>query len=389
VKILYFYRGRVAFSFAGVTLGILSICIIITTIDGANQKAYQLSEALGPDSIMVFSGGERQRAARERFNTITEDDAQSLARVAGIYDMVRVLGARNITIRYKDRNWSSFVVGTTANYFSNMSWKVDRGSVFDVREADRGQAVCVLGSKVYDELFKNESGVGKGILVGKLPVTVLGVLEERGGSFGGPHVDDRVIMPLQAVMGRIVKERKYLSFIRLKTSRDVDQTIEDVRAILRTNHRITTGEDDFTIRSSKDVIAFRTVITGQLFIFLGTASIIALFVSGFVLANLFYLAIQERKKDIGIRRAYGASRKGILTSFLIESVIITLAGGVAGIILSLVLGSSFEAIFSIPMVFSFRVVVFAIFFSLVTGVLAGLKPALKASRIEPIEAIRG
>ncbi len=111
--------------------------------------------------------------------------------------------------------------------------------------------------------------------------------------------------------------------------------------------------------------------------------------SGFVLANLFYLTIQERKKDIGIRRAYGATQKGILLSFLFESILITFIGGIAGILLSIILGSTFEKLFDIPMMFSFKVVIFALLFSFLTGVLSGLKPALTASRIEPIEAIRG
>ncbi|HOJ43784.1 MAG TPA: FtsX-like permease family protein, partial [Syntrophorhabdaceae bacterium] len=111
--------------------------------------------------------------------------------------------------------------------------------------------------------------------------------------------------------------------------------------------------------------------------------------SGFVLANLFYLTIQERKKDIGIRRAYGASRRGILLSFLFESVFITFLGGIIGIVLSVLLQGIFEKLFDMPMQFSFKVVVFALLFSCITGTISGFKPALKASRIEPIEAIRG
>ena len=390
IKILYYYRGRVIFSFSGVTLGILSICIIITTIDGANKKAQDIFEALGPDSIMVFGGGERQRAARLRLSTIKVSDVELLSRIEGIYSIMKVYSARNITMRYRDRNWQTQVVGSTTNYFESFSWGFQRGSVYTANDYDNAEAVCVIGAKVYDELFKGEDALGKVIVVGKLPTKVIGVLEERGGSAGGPHVDDRVIMPLTTVTSRIVNEKRYLSMVRLKTHRDLDSTIEDVRAVLRANHGLKESQDDdFTIRSSKDILAFVTVISGSLLLFLGTASIVALVVSGFVLANLFYLTIQERKKDIGIRRAYGATRKGILLSFLFESVLITFIGGIAGILLSVVLGSTFEKLFDIPMMFSFKVVVFALLFSFLTGVLSGLRPALRASRIEPIEAIRG
>ncbi len=390
LKILYYYRGRVVFSFSGVALGILSICIIITTIEGANKKAHDIFEVLGPDSIMVFSGGERQRTARVRINTLTLRDAELLQRVQGIYDLMKAYSVRNVTMRYRDRNWQTQVVGSTTNYFESMAWKFQVGSVFTADDYTNAEAVSIIGSKVYDELFKGENAIGKVILVGKLPTKVIGVLEERGGSVGGPNIDDRVIMPFTTVTSRIVNEKRYLSMMRLKTDRDLDKTVEDVRTVLRNSHGLQgTADDDFTIRSSKDILKFVTVISGSLFLFLGTASVVALVVSGFVLANLFYLTIQERRKDIGIRRAYGASRRGILLSFLFESIIITLMGGIAGILLSVILGGTFEKLFEIPMLFSYKVIVFAMAFSFLTGLLSGLRPALRASRIEPIEAIRG
>lgn len=390
IRILYYYRGRAVFSFSGVALGILSICIIVTTIDGANKKAQEIFEMLGPDSIMIFGVGEKQRAARIRTSTLKVEDADLIARVEGIYDLMRVYSARNVMMRYRDRNWQTLVIGSTTNYFDSLAWKFQTGVTYTAEDYANAGAVCVIGARVYDELFKDEDPLGKTILVGKLPTRVIGVLEERGGSFGGPHVDDRIIMPLTTVTSRIVNEKRYLSLVRVKTKRDLDRTIEDIRITLRQSHGLQGSlDDDFTLRSSKDILAFVTVISGSLLLFLGTAAVVALVVSGFVLANLFYLNIQERKKDIGIRRAYGATRKGILLSFLFESVLITFIGGVAGILLSVVLGSTFENLFDIPMMFSLKVVVFALFFSFLTGVLSGLKPALTASRIEPIEAIRG
>jgi len=390
LKILYYYRGRVIFSFSGVALGILSICIIITTIDGANKKAHDIFEVLGPDSIMVFGGGERQRAARVRINSLTFRDADSLYRIEGIYDLMKVYQVRNVMMKYKGEKWQTQVVGSTTNYFESFSWGFQAGTPFVTYDHDNAEAVCIIGAKVYDELFKGEDAIGKTILVGKLPTKVIGVLQEKGGAVGGPNIDDRVVMPLTTVMSRIANEKRYLGMMRLKTDRDIDKTVEDMRTVLRSNHGLRgTAEDDFTIRSSKDIMKFVTVISGQLFLFLGIAAIVALVVSGFVLANLFYLTIQERRKDIGIRRAYGATRRGILFSFLFESIIITFIGGIAGILLSVALGGTFEKLFDIPMLFSYKVVVFALLFSFLTGLLSGLKPALRASRIEPIEAIRG
>lgn len=390
LKILYYYKGRVLFSFSGVALGILSICVIITTIEGANRKAKEIFESLGPDSIMVFSGAERQRQARIRVNTLTHDDAESISKISGVHDVVKILAVRGFPVKYKERKWQTVVVGCTPNYFHSFSWNFELGGPFGDSQLDRQESVCVLGAKVRKELFSNDDPTGKWILVGRLPVKVLGVLEEKGGSFGGSHVDDRIIMPLSTVMNRVSGEKKYLSMLRLKTTRDPEETVEDIRRVLRRNHGILEGaEDDFTIRSSKDIFNFVSVISGSLLLFLGTASIVALIVSGFVLSNLFYLTIYERRKDIGIRRAYGASRRGILISFLLESVAITLTGGIVGVILSYALGSTFERLFDMPMIFNYKVILFAVLFSFFTGLLSGLKPAMRASSIEPIEAIRG
>jgi len=389
LKILFYYRVRAIFSLSGVALGILSICIIITTIDGANKKAYEIFEALGPDSIMIFGGSERQRMARERVTTLTYKDAESIERINGVYDITKAYSVRNLTLRYKDRKWQTNIIGSTENYFESYKWNLLMGTVFKKDDVLNVESVCVIGYKVYDELFKGEDAVGKTITIGKLPVRVIGVLEEKGGAAGGPNIDDRVIMPLSTVTAKLSNEKRYLGVLRVKTSRDVDETIVDIKSVLRRNHGIQGDQDDFTIRSSRDILQFMSVISGSLFLFLGTASIVALVVSGFVLANLFYLTIQERKKDIGIRRAYGASKRGILLSFLFESIFITFIGGIIGVLLSLLLEGVFERLFSIPMEFSYKVVIFAMLFSCLTGTLSGLKPALKASRIEPIEAIRG
>lgn len=389
LKILYYYRGRVIFSFSGVALGILSICVIITTIEGANKKAKDIFESLGPDTIMVFSGSERQRVARIRTNTLTHEDAKSISMISGVHEVVKVLGVRGQTVRFRDRKWQTLVVGTTPQYFSSFAWSFDRGGPFTEEDLSNSESVCVLGAKVAKELFLEDDPVGKWITIGRVPVKVLGVLEEKGGSFGGPHIDDRIIMPLSTVMERLSKEKKYISMIRLKTSRDPEQTLRDIRSVLRKNHNLKDSEeDDFTLRSAKDVYNFVSVISGSLFLFLGTASIVALVVSGFVLANLFYLTIHERRKDLGIRRAYGASRKGILISFLLESVIITLLGGLVGILLSLLLGGTFERLFEMPMIFTPKVILFSLIFSFLTGLISGIKPALRASRIDPIQAIR-
>jgi putative ABC transport system permease protein len=387
IKILYYYRLRTFFSLLGVAFGIFSICVIITTIDGANRKAYEIFETLGPDSIMIFSGGERERAMRIRLKTLRVQDAKALEKVNGIYMIVKGYVMRE-TVRYLDKKWQTRIEGATENLFEYAKWKVIEGSYFTKEDVDEKRNVAVIGYKVYKELFGGENAVGKTILLRRLPIRVVGVLEERGGGVSS-HIDDVVVVPITTVMEKIDHELRYLSTIRLKTERDLDETIKDIREVLRKNHGLKPeADDDFTIRTSRDVVQFLSVIKGSLYLFLGTASLIALLVSGFVLSNLFYLSIQDRRKDLGIRRAYGATREGIIFSFLIESVMITICGGLLGIILSYLSKGTLERLFDLPMRYSVKVIILSLIFSFLTGLISGLRPALTASKIPPYEAIR-
>lgn len=388
LKVVYHYRMRTVFSLLGVAFGILSICVIVTTIDGANRKAYEIFEALGPNSITVFSGGERERATRQRFHTLKSEDADGVATIDGVYELVQGFVIGGVVVKYLDKNWRTRIEGVTPNYFRSMQWRLTQGVSFTEEDNRERRKVCVLGYKVYKELVGGGDACGKVLIVRNVPMTVIGVLEERGGG-AGSHIDDRIIVPLNTARERISREFTYLTYMRLKTERDVQETIEDLRGLLRRNHGLKGDAlDDFTIRSSKDVMEFLSVIKGSLYLFLGTASVIALLVSGFVLSNLFFLSIQERRPDIGIRRAYGATRRTILTSFLLESVMVTLSGGVMGIALSLISKRIFERLFELPMKYSLKVVALSILFSFFTGLLSGLRPALKAASIQPYEAIR-
>jgi putative ABC transport system permease protein len=389
LKVIYYYKLRTAFSQLGVAFGIMAICVIVTTIDGANRKAYEIFETLGPNSITVFSGGEREASTRQRFYTLKREDADAILRVDGVYEVVQGYLIRDALVKYLDKNWQTRIEGVTPNYFESLKWGLSQGTYFTEEDNRQRRNVCVLGHKVYKELIGEGEAQGKVVVVKNSPMMVLGVLEERGGG-GASHIDDRIVVPIATATERLRREFTYLTYIRVKTERDVEETMDDIRALLRRNHGLKEGTpDDFTIRSSRDVIEFLSVIKGSLYLFLGTASAIALLVSGFVLSNLFFLSIQQRRRDIGIRRAYGATRKGILSSFLLESVMVTLSGGILGMILSLLSKRVFEDLFDIPMYYSLKVVLLSLLFSFATGLLSGLRPALRAADLQPYEAIRG
>jgi len=384
------YKLRVFFSFLGVSLGIGAMALIVGAIEGANKKAYEIFEMFGPDAVLVISGGE-QVGIRTRMNTLTLKDLNDVkTHISGVYEVVPMTYGFNIIVKYKNRKWQTRVGGMGANYFSSWGWFPKEGHVFSENDVGEMRAVGVLGYTVAKELFPNESPMGNYILVGRLPVQVIGVLEERGGAVGRAHLDDRIIMPITTVMKRILNEEKYITLMRIRTSAPLEETAENIKALLRKNHGLLEGKpDDFRIRTAEEVLEYLMVVSGTLITFLGSSGLISLIVGGFILANLFYLSISERKKEIGIKRAFGAREKDIFRFFLLEIILTTTFGGILGVILSILGGFILEHFGNIPMVFSYKVWSIAFVLSLLVGLVSGIRPAMRAAKIDPIWAIRG
>jgi len=389
IAALYFYKLRLFFSILSVALGIGAIALIVGATEGANRRVYEIFEMFGPDAILLISGSEKT-IIRGRKNTLTLDDLKTIKdNIPGIYEVIPMSFTSDI-IKYKNKKWSTRIIGTTPSYFTSWQWYPQEGIIFTEKDLEEKKPVCVIGAKVKEELFSDMSPLGEYILVNRLPVKVIGVLEERGGTVGHKHLDDRVIMPLSTMMRRLLNEDRYITLMRIRTRFNLKLTVENIRAILRYNHHLgPLQEDDFYMFTSEEVLQFLRVISGSLLLFLGSAGLIALIVGGFILANLSYLAIQQRQREIGIKRAYGANKRDIALGFLLETIFITLIGGGVGVFFALIGGVILKKFGQIPMVFSPKVWLLALILSLVIGSISGLRPALKAASIDPVKAMRG
>ncbi len=386
---LSFYRLRLFFSILSVALGIGTIVLIVGATDGANKRVSELFEMFGPDAILVISGG-RKTILRGRKDTLTWKDVKSIKNnIPGVYEVVPMDIDRGI-VKYKNKKWLTSIVGTTPAYFSSWQWYPQEGVIFTQRDVEEKRAVCVIGIEVKKELFPHTSPLGKYILVKRLPVQVIGVLKERGTSTGHHHLDDRIIMPITTLMQRLLNDDKYITLLRVRTHDDLKQTEGNIRALLRYNHKLgPLAQDDFDMFSAAEVKQILQVISGSLLLFLGSAGLIALIVGGFILANLSYLSIRQRRREIGIKRACGAKKINIAASFLLEILLTTLLGGIVGVGLALGGGVILERFGQIPMIFSAKIWELALGLSLLVGLTFGLRPALKAASIDPIKAIKG
>jgi len=392
LKAVRAFKLRTFFCLVSVALGIASITVIVAATEGAYAKAFEIVARFGPDSLLIFGGGEEARATGLRQKTITLDDIEAVKEAFySAYLVVPMTAMRDITVSYRNIKYQTFVVGSTADYSRVWTWPVIEGSDLTDEDIKGLRNVGLIGQFLAGELFGDENPVGKYILVRRIPVQIVGVLSERGTTPAGDRLDDRIIMPISTVMRKLQNETQYVSAFRIRffDQENLYGYVDEMRSFLRQRHRLPAEEpDDFTIISPKEIVKFLVALTGSLVVFLGITGIISLIVAGFVLANLFLLSVKERTREIGIRRASGAKKRDILLQFLGESVAITTMGGIFGFLLALASSRLLMLIAQFPIHFSWKAFVVGLVLSWIVGIGFGLQPANRAANLKPIEAIK-
>ena len=393
VRAVRSFKLRTSFCLISIALGISSIALIVAATEGAYKKALELIARFGPDSVLIIGGSQETRAAGQRNRTITLDDSKAIKQTFdSAYLVVPMTSMHDVTISYKNKKTQTRIIGSTSDYSRAWSWPVIQGTDFTEEDVKGLRNVGLIGQYVAQELFGDRDPVGKYIMVKQIPVEIVGVLSERGTTPSGNPLDDRIVLPITTIMRKLQNETKYVSALRV---RFIDQNnlyfyTEELRSFLRQRHRIPPEDpDDFIIISPKEIIKFLVALTGSLAGFLGVTGVISLIVAGFVLANLFLLSVQERRNEIGIRRATGAKKRDILMQFLGESVIITTLGGIMGFLLALAGKALLMLIAEFPIIFSWKAFAAGILLSWIVGIVFGLQPAKRAANLNPIEAIRG
>ncbi|MDY0306945.1 MAG: ABC transporter permease [Desulfovibrio aminophilus] len=390
------FRLRTLFVSLAVAFGIAALTLIVTAVDGANRMAYQIVDMFGPDAALIFGGNIKKRAVGERTLTLTAEDARRIRRsLPGVYLVTPMRAKFDVTARYEGRTAAGLAaVGALEDYTKAWNWPLAEGRDFTPEDVERAAKVCLLGDKPARTLFGDESPVGRTIFLNNVPLLVVGKLAYRGfsGGGGGREVDDRVILPLPTLTNRFNLDRKFFVGLRVKFSdaTRMESQVAALKAMLRELHHLPPeADDDFTVLTADEVLAFLAMLKGGLMVFLGVTAVAALAVGGFVLANLFALSVTERSSEIGLKRALGARSSAVLAQFLFEAVILTLAGGILGLFLGLSLGQLLTRLEILTIQFSWKVFIMALGGSLIVGLVFGLKPARQAAALDPVEALRG
>ena len=386
-------KMRTILTMLGIIIGVGAVIVMVSIGMGVRQNITNSIASLGSNMLIVTPGSANKggvRSAAGSSQKLKLDDAEAIKKKIKNIDYVSPTVNSSYQIVYGNENWNSSVYGVTPEYLKIRSLSVTSGSFITASDINSRNRVAVIGSTVASNLFDTTNPVGKNIRIGNQPFRVIGVLESKGQSSMGNDQDDVVIIPLTTAQERLMGITYIRSInIQVSDSSKMDLVQEQVESLLRQRHRIRTGQDDdFTVRNLTSLLETVNNTTTMLTLFLGSIAAISLLVGGLGIMNIMMVSVTERTREIGIRKALGATFKHIMLQFLIEAVIIGVVGGVLGILF----GVGSALLVSKVSTFTTYITVFPIVisfsFSVGIGLFFGLYPARKAARLDPIEALR-
>ncbi|MDX2273574.1 MAG: ABC transporter permease [Cyanobacteriota bacterium] len=389
---------RAGLTVLGVVIGISSVIALNSIGQGVQKATEGLLQALGTDVMLVLAGPARVGLVSQgagSASTLTLADARALESQAPAIDGVAAFLRGAVQLVYEDKNILTAAMGTEANFPQVRTWQVQEGRFFSQEEVDELARVAVLGYKTRDALFGNvPSVVGERIRVQGERFTVIGVMEPKGG-LGSADPDDQIYVPLTTMSARLVGNNAVsglalTGFWAKSVSQDqVDAAQFQLTNLLRLRHNILPGqEDDFSLTNQVDIQQTLNIVVSLFTVMVVAIGSISLVVGGIGIANIMLVTVVERTREIGIRKALGASEVAILYQFLTEAVVVSVMGGAIGIVLGVGVAAGTAFLLRIPLIVSGSSVVVSFSLSLLVGLLAGVIPARSASKMDPIVALR-
>lgn len=386
---------RSGLTILGIVIGVASVIAMLAVGQGAEAEITGSIEGIGTNLIFVFSGGEDVRNPRP----LTIGDAEAIAdpflapSVIGTAPIIQ----GNAEVTYSGEVTNTQITGATPEYSQVRNWPVTEGEFINVSHVLGRAAVVVIGVDVAEKLFgRTFDLVGEVVRIEGQPFRIIGILEEKGGGGFGSE-DDRLVMPYSTAQARLLRRSNRgqvdMILVQAITAEAVPQAGEEIAQILRTRHRTAIGADDFSILNQQDFLETASAITGVLTIFLGGIAGISLLVGGIGIMNIMLVSVIERTKEIGLRKALGARKRDILFQFLTESVLLSLIGGLIGILLGWGIAMAVGRIAaandtSLNPIVGMDAILLATIFSSAVGLFFGIYPANRAAGLEPVEALR-
>jgi putative ABC transport system permease protein len=381
----------------GIVFGVASVIVMIAVGAGTQQRIREDIEKLGPSTFNInpastFVSGVSMGAGTRL--SLTDEDADALAREFTDIRATPIVRVRAQMVQGGE-NWSTWVIGVTGQYMNVKEWDIANGRSFGFDEVDAGAKVAILGNTVATKLFSDADPVGLDLRVNHLSFRVIGVLGPKGETVDGSDLDDIVLVPLKTarnyLLGRRAGRSQAVSAIAVKVEPDIalEAVKDEIRQALRYRHVLAAGqEDSFRITDMAEFRKLQEASSSALTILLAAVASISLLTGGIGIMNIMLVSVVERTREIGIRAAIGAAPKDILTQFLVEAVTLSMLGAIIGILLGIAGATVADTVFNVHTALTIEPVLLASGFAALVGILFGFYPALKASRLPPIEALR-
>ncbi len=394
LKVLLSHPLKTFLSCLAVAIGVSAVVMMVGAGKAAQIDTMKKIKNMGTDLVSIQAGrfkniGGRARQV-SRFTTLSTRDVRELRlkienvkNIAGTYD-------RSATVVYKNTRIRTTILGIEPSAFQ--IWRLDTkiGKLYNDFDEKKISRVCLLGTTAYNNLFLNEDPLEKTIKINNIPFKVIGITKERGQDVSGQDQDDIVYIPLQSALKRVFYV-EYLDsiLIQLKNFSIKEETKEEIRKILRKNHKLREGkEDDFTIQDQEELLKAE-IQTAKAFTYLvGVVAGMSMLTGGIGIFAVMMISLKERKREVGLRRALGAKHRDILIQFLLEATILATIGGVFGVLVG-VFGTYLICHFSNwDLIIPYTTAIWAYLLAFITGVMFGIYPAKVASKLEPVEAMR-
>ncbi len=386
-------KMRSSLTMLGIIIGNASVIGMVGIGEGAQKLAAEQFESLGPNVLFVVPGTrEARRTTLDLPKTLVLADAEAIAsQVPSIKGVAPQINAR-LLVNYRDKNLDTSILGVTPEFLTVRSFNVAQGRFFSEIDIKRDNRVAIIGSEIAQQLYNNQSPIGKNIRVRNVSFKIIGVMESKG-SFLGTNQDEIVYIPLTTMANQIVGNTSpfglELSFISItaKDENNISAAKFQIENLLRLRHKII-RENDFDVQTQKDILEIVGTITDALTILLAAIAGISLLVGGIGVMNIMLVSVTERTQEIGLKKALGARPKDILTQFLIEAIILSISGGLLGTIIGISGVILVSIIFPLPATVSVSSVILSVSVSGGIGLFFGVFPAQRAAKLDPIVALR-
>jgi len=380
----------------GIIIGIAAVIAMMAVGSGASYVISQQIASIGSNIILVLPGSTTSggmRSGSGGAQTLTSDDVKAIMTECPSVETAASTVRSSGLVVYGNMNWSTVIMGTTPEMFDIREWGVVSGRSIGQQDADSAAKVCLLGQTVVENLFGSADPVGSIIRIKKVPFTVIGVLERKGQSPQGTDQDDTIFVPLRTAQRNLVRAQHTNTIgaviVKAKSEALLGKAEEEINSLLNQRHRITNGKDpDFTTRNLSEILAVAEQSSKAMSLLLGAVASISLIVGGIGIMNIMLVSVTERTREIGIRMAIGARKNDILLQFMTEAVLLTMLGGLIGILLGTIGATVVSKILEWPTLISIESITIAFFFSGAVGIFFGFYPARKAAGLNPIDALR-